>query len=127
MYEYQDFFILDYRGHTTVRFAGLELYLDTGERILPTPDDRPCGYCKLKRTAEDHDGCLQHLNGVVSACCGHGEGELGYVSFDRDQETLRGQQAIDYFKSLGLMPELYPERLPTTPVWMRWRGAKEWT
>ena len=34
--------------------------------------ERPCVRCGQMPTEEGHDACLGHLNGVSSACCGHG-------------------------------------------------------
>jgi hypothetical protein len=44
-------------------------YDDTG---LPQDPSRECIRCGVKPTPEGHDACLGHLEGVTSACCGHG-------------------------------------------------------
>lgn len=44
---------------------------DTGEEVTVTP--RPCPQCKCLPTKDGHDPCLGHIDGVVSACCGHGK------------------------------------------------------
>ncbi len=47
-------------------------YVDTG---APMRDDRECIRCGKPPTPEGHDACLGHLEGVKSACCGHGVSE----------------------------------------------------
>lgn len=34
--------------------------------------DRPCKRCGKMPTPEGYDSCLGKINGVISACCGHG-------------------------------------------------------
>lgn len=34
--------------------------------------ERPCKKCGKEPTKEGYDNCLGYLDGVVSACCGHG-------------------------------------------------------
>ena len=47
-------------------------YVDTGESI---ENERPCVRCGEMPTADGHDACLGHIEGVGSACCGHGAEE----------------------------------------------------
>lgn len=35
-------------------------------------DARACNRCGRMPTAEGYDACLGHIDGVTSACCGHG-------------------------------------------------------
>ena len=35
----------------------------------------PCKRCSEMPTKEGHDACLGHIDGVISACCGHGVSE----------------------------------------------------
>ena len=35
-------------------------------------DSRPCPRCKQHPTSEGYDACLGYIEGVKSACCGHG-------------------------------------------------------
>jgi len=35
-------------------------------------DSKPCKRCGKKPTKEGFDACLGHIEGVTSACCGHG-------------------------------------------------------
>ena len=39
---------------------------------------RPCKRCGQIPTKEGYDACLGHIDGVISACCGHGV-EPAYV------------------------------------------------
>ena len=50
-------------------YRGEWVYEDTGE---PVDDVRVCARCGRKPTPEGHDACLGHIEGVTSACCGHG-------------------------------------------------------
>lgn len=61
------------RGHPTV-------YVDDEWRWADTlnicKDDRPCIRCGEMPTPEGYDACLGYVEGVTSACCGHGVNEL---------------------------------------------------
>lgn len=65
---------------------GHEIYYD-GEHWRYTDnnemwnDNRPCKRCGRYPTKEGHDACLGHIEGVKSACCGHGV-ENPYVLYD---------------------------------------------
>lgn len=56
---------------------GWDIYYDgTDWRYLDNDkihdDSRPCKKCKCYPTKEGYDACLGHVDGVSSACCGHG-------------------------------------------------------
>ena len=55
-------------GHKIV-FDGRWLYADTMTSIS---FERPCVRCGRLPTTEGYDACLGHIEGVTSACCGHG-------------------------------------------------------
>lgn len=57
------------RGHKIVWHDGDWYYADS--ELLST-DERPCVRCNKMPTPEGHDACLGHIQGVKSACCGHG-------------------------------------------------------
>ena len=64
--------ISDSRGHI-IYYDGKDWrYLDTNEI-----DDgkRACKRCGCFPTVEGYDACLGHIEGVSSACCGHGVGK----------------------------------------------------
>ncbi len=41
-------------------------------------DSRPCKRCGRYPTSEGYDACMGFVEGVTSACCGHGVDE-GYI------------------------------------------------
>lgn len=57
------------RGWLIVWRGSLWVYADTGERVIGS---RSCCRCGRAPTSEGHDACLGHIEGVTSACCGHG-------------------------------------------------------
>ena len=62
---------------------GHKIYLDgTDWRFTDNNeiDDgvRTCKRCGCKPTKEGYDACLGYIDGVTSACCGHGI-EEGYI------------------------------------------------
>ena len=59
---------------------GHEIYYDgTNWRYSDTNEiddsNRPCKRCGCMPTKEGYDACLGHIDGVTSACCGHGAEE----------------------------------------------------
>ncbi len=46
------------------------LYHDNNK---PIDEMRPCAKCGEKPTPEGYDACLGYLDGISSACCGHGK------------------------------------------------------
>jgi hypothetical protein len=53
-----------------IEYTGIEwVYMDTRK---PIDDARPCKRCGCAPTPEGYDACLGKLEGVSSACCGHG-------------------------------------------------------
>ncbi|MDD5016523.1 MAG: hypothetical protein PHO15_00310 [Eubacteriales bacterium] len=59
------------RGHAIYfdETAGVWKYSDTGAQA---DDSRPCKRCGRYPTKEGYDACLGYIEGVTSACCGHG-------------------------------------------------------
>lgn len=64
-----------------------------------------CGHCGLSRTKKGHDGCIGTLNGVMNACCGHGQNSMAYVQLNHsdyknnpNKKLLKGNDAIEYIK-----------------------------
>ena len=62
-----------------------------------------CGHCGKKRTPEGHDGCIGILEGVMNACCGHGQDNMAYIQFDHPEYStnpnkilITGKKAVDY-------------------------------
>lgn len=66
------------KGHK-IYYYGIEWkYCDNNELVN---DLRPCEYCKKSPIKEGYDACLGHLDGVKSACYGHGI-EKGYIVYE---------------------------------------------
>lgn len=66
--------VISYKRGYEIEWDGKQwIYSDTKEPIKYIPyDDRPCARCGRMPTPEGHDACLGHIDGVKSACCGHG-------------------------------------------------------
>lgn len=60
------------RGYRTKLIDGIWYYIDTG---LPVDEVRECVRCGKIPTPEGYDACLGYIEGVTSACCGHGVSE----------------------------------------------------
>ena len=56
------------RGCKIIFMNGVWFYLDT---MTPDDNSRPCKRCG-KLPINGYDACLGHIDGVKSACCGHG-------------------------------------------------------
>lgn len=59
----------------------------------------------MHRTIQGHDGCIGTLEGVMNACCGHGQDSCAYVQFDHsdysknpNKELIKGNEALAYIK-----------------------------
>lgn len=61
-----------------------------------TPDDKPCHHCGLRKTPEGHDGCLGTLpgEGIMNACCGHGDTEDAYIQYWPGDRRIAGEEAV---------------------------------
>ena len=57
------------RGHKIYFKNGQWFYLEDN---TPITKEKPCIRCGKMPTKEGYDACLGHINGVESACCGHG-------------------------------------------------------
>jgi hypothetical protein len=57
------------RGHKIYLKDGFWYYCDNN-KILDA--ERSCKRCGRKPTKEGYDACLGYIEGVESACCGHG-------------------------------------------------------
>lgn len=60
-------------------------YSDTNEIV---DDSRPCKKCGCFPTKEGYDACLGYIEGVNSACCGHGR-EMFKINFEIDGELIK--------------------------------------
>lgn len=57
------------RGHPIYYDGVVWRYSDNG---AIADDSRPCARCGQMPTPEGYDACIGHIEGVESACCGHG-------------------------------------------------------
>jgi hypothetical protein len=57
------------RGHKIIYTGNGWIYADNGRKVN---DMRPCARCGKYPLSTGEDVCLGHLDGVTSACCGHG-------------------------------------------------------
>lgn len=65
-----------------------------------------CEHCGLNRTKQGYDGCIGELQGVMNACCGHGQDSTAYVQFDHpdysnepNKHLIQGSEALAYIKT----------------------------
>jgi hypothetical protein len=75
---------------------GHKIFYDFDNKIWRYSDDnspcnyeRPCKKCSKMPTPEGYDACLGYLEGIKSACCGHGV-EEPYAT-TRGKKILKGQ------------------------------------
>ena len=66
------------RGHEIYYDGKIWRYTDNKETVN---NMRPCKRCGRIPTKEGYDACLGHIEGVKSACCGHGV-EEPYVVYE---------------------------------------------
>jgi hypothetical protein len=88
---------------------GLTRWDDTNE-VVPRdeegnaqPDaDHPCPQCGDLPGPSGHDPCIDQLEGVEFACCGHGIPADAYVAFDENEDgsrkVIRSEEAYEYFR-----------------------------
>lgn len=77
------------KGHE-IEWNGNEfVYSDTKESTIKTHKSRSCGHCGKFSTKEGYDDCLGELEGVMNACCGHGQDREAYIQFN-DGSDIRG-------------------------------------
>jgi hypothetical protein len=57
------------RGHKIIFINNKWVYEDNKK---PIDNKRPCKRCGKAPTSQGHDACLGHIDGMSSACCGHG-------------------------------------------------------
>lgn len=56
-------------------------YVDTNQVL---EEDRPCKKCGKRPAVDGADACLGHIDGAVSACCGHGA-EEPYIIWESEE------------------------------------------
>lgn len=80
------------RGHKIEKIGSEWVFCDTKTPTVNNP--RPCGYCGLVNTDDGHDGCLGELQGVMNACCGHGQVDIAYLQY-WDGSAIYGKRAVE--------------------------------
>lgn len=80
------------RGYDVEFINNTWIYSDTKEPISENYKNKPCGNCGKNYTVEGHDGCLGTLQGLMNACCGHGDINAAYIQF-LDGSCIRGKDA----------------------------------
>jgi len=68
-------------GCPVVFDGGVWKWADTRSPISEEKDSHVCPHCGKSAGPNGEDGCLGHLPGVKTACCGHGRRE-GYIIFE---------------------------------------------
>jgi hypothetical protein len=79
---------------------------------MPLPTPWSTDLDERLRPYYGYDPCLGCLPGVLNACCGHGGEHQPYVLLDGggpsklyvDNPSLHGNEALAYFRSLGVGP-----------------------
>jgi len=83
--------------------AHLEPWGESGEATLPR-----CRRCKQVHVPPRPDPCLGVLEGVGSACCGHGRDDHAMAVLVDEAgnatETLYGEEALAFFAAHGCGP-----------------------
>jgi hypothetical protein len=64
------------RGHEIYHKNGVWFY-SYNNKIVDSK--RPCKKCGKPPTPEGYDSCIGYINGVKSACCGHGVSEKIFI------------------------------------------------
>ena len=72
-----------WRGNKMTLIGGVWYYED-GVKGSEDPNRR-CGHCLLPNRQDGHDACLGQVEGLMNACCGHGDLGMRYA------QTLDGR------------------------------------
>lgn len=80
-----------FRGNK-VCYDGIDWKYKNNNGIIDPKYEKPYIKCGERPTLDGDDYCLQHLNRVTNACCGHG-GE-GHIQFD-NEIIIRGYFTIE--------------------------------
>lgn len=80
-----------HRGNKIYFDGYLWRYSDTN---LEIDNNKTCVRCGRSANTDGSDACIGHIDGAISACCGHGV-EDGYVKMC-NHKTTSGFSAIEY-------------------------------
>lgn len=100
----------------TAHARGNKIYFDDkawryAEDNIPIAEEKPCIRCGKMPTSEGHDACLGHIEGAISACCGHGVGEPFIV-----YANCKREYAPTFLVLLPLPDRLILDPIPGTLV-----------
>lgn len=76
------------------------VFSDNGESTVATYKERPCGYCNkhsINEGFESYDACIGKVDGLINACCGHGDASSAYAQINKNT-ILIGEDAVKYFE-----------------------------
>jgi len=76
--------ITAYSRGNPITFINNEWVYEDG--VALSKEDRPCARCGKPPTEEGYDACLGHIDGVTSACCGHGKEEAYVVELVKEEK-----------------------------------------
>lgn len=83
-----------------IEHNGVEwVFSDTNKPTIKYNQKRPCGNCHkhpIQDGFESYDACIGKVDGLMNACCGHGDASSAYAQLI-DGTVLRGNDAINYF------------------------------
>jgi len=87
-----------------VHFQDDDAIVPRDEEGNAQPDaNHPCPKCHKLPGPSGHDPCIDQLEGVSFACCGHGDPSQAYVAFDGEDAAghriFSNRQIIDKNKS----------------------------
>ena len=96
-------------GHSAYGVSGGARWEDNNDPVPRDEDgnaqpdeNHPCPQCGKLPGPSGHDPCIDNLEGVSFACCGHGDVSQAYVAFDEDEfgdrRVIRNKEAIEYFR-----------------------------
>ena len=99
----------NFRGYEIENIKGEWFFSKTKKSVKENYLGLSCGYCGKKDTKEGHDGCIGVLDGVMNACCGHGNKDEAYIQF-LNHSTIRGKNALTIIVKKGEINETSKEK-----------------
>lgn len=81
-----------YRGHEIINKNDVYYFKD-GQKVSDNKNIQ-CGFCNLPNRDDGHDACIGELEGVMNACCGHGDKRIAYIQY-KDGLIVQKDQALN--------------------------------
>lgn len=94
------------RGHEIIWCEDNSEWLYKDANTPTLGNERNCKLCGLPPTEDGHDPCIANLDGVMNACCGHGDLYYCYVQKE-DRSCVREGEAMELQQSLLKLKENY--------------------